>query len=61
MPKLDATEVLEMIVTGHYGTPDSLLNDKRCREWPQVRPAIREVLDELYRLREQAKVKETES
>jgi hypothetical protein len=40
-----------MIGTGRFGAADSLILKKRCDEWPQVRPAIKEVLAELRRLR----------
>ena len=58
--KLTAVEILEMIGTGYFGSPNSLMLKEACDEWPQVRPAIQEVLDELKALREAAKQWEPE-
>jgi len=38
MPNLTPIEIVEMIISGHFGSPETLPG--KLSEWPQVRPAL---------------------
>jgi len=43
--KIGDVEILEMIISGHFGSPETL--PFKLNEWPQVRPAFSRILARL--------------